>query len=337
MNNTDSRNLFAIARERGWDWREVLDFSSNVNPLGYPAGARDAIVGALDRITHYPETDSPALVEGLAKYWNVPGAGMLLGNGSTELLHFFGRAAWPGPVTLLTPASHGHLSAFPKAMKVPVNEPDRWPQRGLLVLTHPNQPTGEPLPEPLLRRAVAMREGPVLIDESYIDFTNLESTSRWCESHPNLLVLRSLTAFYGLPGLRVGALIAGDEWMKRLRPRREPWQVGVLAEAAALAAIQDSDFANRSRELVEAERTWLFEQVQEWRGAEFTESVTNYLFARIQQPATEVQDWFLNRKILIRNYTGLPGVEGQAVGFAVRTRAENQRLAEAGKERFCDG
>lgn len=337
MNNRDSGNLFAVARERGWDWREVLDFSSNVNPLGNPPGARDAIIGALDKITRYPETDSPELVEGLAAHWGVPGAGVLLGNGGTELLHFFGRAAWPGPVTLLTPTSAAHFSAFPKAMKVPVSEPDRWPQRGLLVLTHPNQPTGEPLPEPLLRRAVAMREGPVLIDESFIDFTNLESTARWCESHPNLLVLRSLTPFYGLPGLRVGALIAGDEWMKRLRMRREPWQVGVLAEAAALAAIRDSEFATRSRELIETERTWLAEQVAEWRGAEFSESVANYFFATIQRPAEEVCDWFLQRKILIRNYTGLPGIDGQAIGFSVRTRAENEQLAAAGKERFCDG
>lgn len=335
MTITHGGNLFAISRERGWDWREVLDLSASINPLGPAPGVRPAIEAALDRICHYPGQLPSELEAALAAEWRVAPHQVMAGGGATELLHFVARAGWNGPSALVTPVWSEFYRALPHALRLPMDEPERWPQRGLLVLSQPVNPTGAEIPVEILRRAIAGREGPVLIDESFIEFTRTESAVWWTEHHPNLLVLRSLSKFYALPGLRVGALVGSSEWMERLNRRREPWQVSTLAEAAALAAIADREHAERTREVVETERRWLLEQLSGLHGLHFAPGVANFLFAETDRPATEICDWFLDRKIILRNCARLPGVAGEAIRFAVRTRPENERFVQAAKEFFC--
>jgi threonine-phosphate decarboxylase len=205
----------------------------------------------------------------------------------------------------------------------------------LLVISQPVNPSGEAAPEEALKRTIAGREGPVLIDETFIEFTRLPSAIHSVDAHPNVLVLRSLSKFHGLPGLRVGALVGSSEWMARLRARREPWRVSTLAEAAARAALADHGHAERTRQLVEEERQWLLERLSALDGLHFSEGVANYLFAHTDRPAHEICEWFLERKILLRNCTGLPGVKGEAIRLAVRTRPENERFVRAAEECFC--
>jgi threonine-phosphate decarboxylase len=328
-------NLFAICRERGWDWQEVLDMSASINPLGPSSKVRPAVERALDMIMHYPGQTPDELEQALASGWNVPANSVLAGSGATELLHFVARAGWKGPTTLITPVWSEFYRAFPHALRIPMGDPELWPQRGLLVLSQPVNPTGEPVPVELIRRVVTSREGPVLIDETFIDFTRLPSAAQWVEDNPNLLVLRSLSKFHALPGLRVGAVVGSGEWMDRLRRRREPWQVSTLAEAAARAALSDLDHAERTRELVEEEREYMLDELSEMDGVRCAEGVANFLFAQTQRRAKDICDWFLERKILLRNCTGLPGVQGEAIRFAVRTRDENDRFLDAAEEFFC--
>jgi threonine-phosphate decarboxylase len=328
-------NLFAIAKERGWDWREMLDLSASINPLGPAPGVRPAVEEALERISHYPAQMPGELEQTLAAQWGISPGQVMAGGGATELLHFVARAGWTGPAALVTPVWSEFYRAFPHALRVPLDEPEKWPQRGLLVISQPVNPSGVEVPVGVLRRAIAGREGPVLIDESFIEFTRLESAVWWTGQNPNLLVLRSLSKFHALPGLRIGALAGSKEWMERLARRREPWQVSILAEAAAVAAVRDTDHAEATRQLVETERAWMVDQLADLPGLELSPGVANFLFAATTRPAQEICDWFLERKIILRNCTRLPGVSGEAIRFAIRTRAENERFAAAAREFFC--
>jgi threonine-phosphate decarboxylase len=206
-----------------------------------------------------------------------------------------------------------------------------------LALSQPANPTGEPVPPELIRKAIASREGPVLIDESFIEFTGLESAVGWCQNLPNLIVVRSLSKFQALAGLRVGALVGSREWIERLRRRREPWTVNVLAGIGARAALADSAHAARTREIVNSERNWLLDQLSGLDGLRVAPGVASFLFAETDRQASEVCDWFMERKILLRNCSGMPGVGGEAIRFAVRTRPENERFAAAARELFCAG
>jgi threonine-phosphate decarboxylase len=330
-------NLFAISRERGWDWRQVLDLTAGINPLGPAPGVRPAIEEALDRIGYYPGPAAGELEPLLAEAWGIEPELVLAGDGATGLLHFFARAGWQGPCAIVMPAWSEIYRAFPHALRLPSTNPELWPIRGLLALSQPANPTGEPVPPELIRKAIASREGPVLIDESFIEFTGLESAVGWCQNLPNLIVVRSLSKFQALAGLRVGALVGSREWIERLRRRREPWTVNVLAGIGARAALADSAHAARTREIVNSERNWLLDQLSGLDGLRVAPGVASFLFAETDRQASEVCDWFMERKILLRNCSGMPGVGGEAIRFAVRTRPENERFAAAARELFCAG
>jgi len=336
---THGGDLFAVCRARGWDWTEVLDFSASINPLGPPPGVYAALRGALGRIVHYPEREPSLLIERLAATWGVLPEQVMAGNGATELLHFLARMAPHArpeqPVTLAVPVFSEFHRAYPLAALAPVERPGAWPAEGWLILTQPVNPTGKLVPERTLCDLIFNSSRPVLVDESFLDFTDHPSSARWISQRPNLLVLRSLTKFYALPGLRVGALLAHEETLRPLRAWREPWQVNVLAEAAALAALADTAHATRSRSFMRDERAWLCAQLAELPGTAPQESEANYLLVRLAYPAGRLSAALLERRILIRNCAGWPGVEGEAVRVAVRTRAENERLISAWRDALC--
>jgi threonine-phosphate decarboxylase len=311
--------------------------STGLNPLGPAPGVRPAVEAALYKIGYYPEPDSAELEALLAEHWGIASELVLAGAGATGLVHFLARVGWQGPSAIVTPAWSELYKAFPHALRLPPNDPDRWPLRGLLALSQPANPTGEPISPELIRKAIASREGPVLIDETCIEFTALESAVGWCQELPNLIVIRSLSKFQALAGLRVGALAGSRGWIERLRRRREPWTVNVLAGVGARAALADAAHAARTREVVDEERNWLLEQLSGLEGLRVLPGVANFLFADTDRPASSICEWFLERKILLRNCTGMAGVGGEAIRFSVRTRPENERFLAAAREFFCAG
>lgn len=326
---------FAGLPEHTWDWREILDLSINVNPLGPPPGVRTAIKRAIDRIIFYPERRPKALAEALAAAWGVLPDQVLLGNGVTELVYFLARIWENEPATLVVPTVPEFRDAFPYANRVSCAERHRWPEEGLLILSQPNHATGQAIPFGRLRDWLLATRHPVLIDESFLDFSDQASAATLVARRPNLFVLRSLSPLYAIPGLRIGALIASEGVIGHLAGRRHPWAIDVIAEAAARACLEDKEHAARSRQLIREERDWLWTQFPSLPALAPLASDANFYLAHLAGGAAELCRWFEQRKVILRNATGWPGIEGEAVRFAIRTRAENERLIAMMKEYFC--
>jgi threonine-phosphate decarboxylase len=325
-------NIFAIARDRGWDWREVLDFSASINPLGPSPRVREVICRSTDRIAHYPDREAVRLQAALADAWNVDAYQILCGNGATELIAFVARICGGTAVSLALPVFSEFHRLFPGAGFVDLQRPEHWPREGLFVITRPANPTGWTLPLDILESYLSRSSAIVVVDESFIDFASAPSALHLLPSHRGLVILRSLTKFYALPGLRVGALVSNRDW----RCRREPWQVNVLAEEAAIAALQDHEHTVATLELVARERAWLSDEIRLLPNTTPEPSDANYLLVRTDYAAAALTEYFLERKILIRNCAEWPGIAGEAVRIAVRTRAENERLLAAWREFSCD-
>jgi threonine-phosphate decarboxylase len=325
-------DVFAIAREHGWNWRDVLDFSANINPLGPSPLVKPAICQALDRVVHYPEPEPARLRKALAGTWKLEEDQILLGNGATELIFFLSRFFRSTPVTLATPVFSEFHRAFPDSRTADLMDSATWPAAGLLVLTRPANPTGWTLPLETLTVYLDRSDATVLTDESFIEFCGLPSAAALIERYPQLIVLRSLTKFYALPGLRVGALIASPARIASWKQQREPWQVNVLAEEAALAAIGDGGHASRSLEFVTNERTWFVKQLSSMPNATPLPTDANFVFIRLASPASQLTTHLLREKILLRNCSDWPGLNGQSVRAAVRLRHENERLLAAWRE-----
>ena len=333
MGITHGGNLFAIAREHGWDWREVLDASASINPLGPSASVGPAICAALDRIAHYPEPDALLLIQSLAQTWNITEDQVLAGNGATELISFLARVMpETKQATLALPVFSEFHRLFRNARTADLQRPETWPQRGLLVLTRPANPTAWTLPLDFLQQRLAASNDPILIDESFLDFSEHASAATLLHRHPQLIILRSLTKLYALPGLRIGALLATAERISLWKQQREPWQVNAFAEAAALAALADLKHAALSREFIVAERDWLQKQIRILPAATPHESDANFLYVPLGYRAQLLCDHLLEHKILIRNCSNWPGLAGESVRIAVRRRHENERLLAAWRE-----
>lgn len=326
MNTHHGGRLFAIATQRGWDWRDLLDFSANINPLGPSPHVRTALEAALDRITHYPDSRPAGLLAALAAAWHVAPGDLLLGNGATDLIHFLPRV-WHGAVTIAVPAFSEFHRVFPEATLVPVTDPTAWPHSGLLILTRPVNPTGAMID---LQAWLNSTRNPVLVDESFLEFTGAKSVRELAPHRPNLYVLRSLTKFYALPGLRLGALVgAPAQWHES----RDPWSVSTLAALAGEAAVRDAAHGERSLALVRQERAWLTAAIGAIPGNTVAGSHANYLCVTLPRAASHLTAFLEDRRILIRDCTGWPGVEGdRTIRIAVRPRAENQRLIQYWKE-----
>jgi threonine-phosphate decarboxylase len=324
---THGGNIFSVADREGIAWQGVLDFSASINPLGPSAAAREAIYSALDRISHYPERNSFTLRKRLAAEWGVRPQQVLAGNGATELLFEWCRHFGTG--TIAAPAFGEFHRAWPDARLCLLADCSTWPAEGPVVLTRPANPTGTLVSAETVRRYSRERAGAVLVDESFLDFCDAGSLTS--SAGGNLFVLRSLTKFWALPGLRIGALIGDVEALGEMRP---PWPVNALAEAAALASIDDREHGARTRAFIRAESVWLAKELGQLPGLQVWPSVANYLFVETPQPA-ELTAFTAARRVLLRDCSGWPGFPVTAIRVAVRKRWENQILVDLCKEFLC--
>lgn len=329
MTVTHGGNIFEAARQRGCDWRDMMDFSASINPLGPAPGVLQAIVQALDRIAHYPEREPAELKGVLAAKWGVAQNQILLGNGATELIHFLARVFHQRPVCLCAPVFSEFHRAFPQARLVTGQDSEDWPAAGVTVLTRPVNPTGSLIQADCIEAGLVNKERILVVDESFIEFSGAPSVVSMVARYPNLVVLRSLTKFYALPGLRIGALVASEQLVRSWQTIREPWQVNVLASEAAIAALHDEEHAQRSMAFVASEREWLAQECKGLRGSRVQHSYANFLHVQLDYTAASLQEHLLERNILIRACSGWPGVPGESVRIAVRTRRENVKLLDA--------
>ncbi len=322
-------DIYAVANRHGWDWREITDFSASINPLGPSPLVIPAIRAALGRIVHYPEPGAATLRSALAAHWRIEPENLIAGNGATELIHSFARYLAPDRVSLAAPVFSEFHRAFPAASVMPFDSA-HWPADGLVVVSRPANPTGS---LPMIDGYLAATTNPILVDESFIEFCDTPSLLNRIENRGNLFVLRSLTKFHAIPGLRAGVLAGPRAVMERWAKVREPWQVNVLAEAAVLASLQDFEHAGRTREFVKTEREWLVSQLAHLHPQP---SSANYLLLSLDEPAARVAEALERRKILVRDCSNWPGVPfTNAIRIAIRTRAENQKLIAALRGVLC--
>ncbi len=205
------------------------------------------------------------------------------------------------------------------------------PQSGLL-LNNPHNPTGK-----LWTREEILpyfeQFSLVVIDEAFMDFltpSQEQSLIPVVQDYPNLVILRSLTKFYCLPGLRIGYAIAHPERLQKWQKWRDPWSVNTLAAAATAAALQDKEFQQQTWNWLQPARSQLFEQLEAIPGIQPLEGAANYLLVKTEMSATQLQQKLLvNYQIVIRDCISFPELGDRYFRIAVRLPAENDRLVKA--------
>jgi L-threonine-O-3-phosphate decarboxylase len=338
-------NLAWAAALAGCPPEAILDFSASISPLGPPNSAIAAIYAQIDNLRHYPEPEYSELRSALGSWHQLPPEWILPGNGSAELLTLAGRElANLSGTMLVTPAFGDYyrtLTAYnANILEFPLSLTGQWeilsPLSALgnygLLLNNPHNPTGRLF----LREAILPhleQYALVVVDEAFMDFLpphGEQSLIDMVPKYPNLVVLRSLTKFYSLPGLRLGYAIAHPERLAQWQSWRDPWPVNNLAAAAAIAAIQDQEFQQRTWKWLPPARKQLFEGLASIPGLQPLEGSANFLLVASQSSTCQLQQQLLeHHQILIRDCRSFKELGDRFFRVAVRCDADNQRLLKA--------
>jgi len=349
-------DVFELARLHHIDPQEIVDFSSNVNPLGPPSSALERLGEATWMVSRYPDPSYHEFRRAVAGYAGSPPEGVIEGNGATELIYLFAEAFVKEGDRILVPVpSFGEYERAARARGgAPVFVP---PARGLEVdvgrvaeemskgcaavfLSSPNNPTSRTIPEKDLLGLLELASEtgtPVCLDEAFVEFTDSPAgLSARVGEFPNLLVVRSLTKIFGLPGLRVGYGLSSEETADRLRAAKMPWSLNALAQEAAIAALGDEAFLRRSRAVVSEERGFLYEGLKKIPRLEVLRPEANFILARISDglSASVLKSILLKRRILIRDCSSFLGLGNGYFRVAVKLREDNVKLLSALGEVF---
>jgi len=331
----------------------ILDFSASINPLGPPKSAIAAIQSHLTDLNHYPDPDYGLLRQAIGKFHQLSSDWILPGNGVAELLTWVGRdLSHLSATVLFTPAFTDYYRAL-KAFDCEVetcslrsrneskNEyfcfsselPDiqNSHTKGILI-NNPHNPTGYLFSKnsllPYLEQFAL-----VVIDEAFMDFLSPEIQQSLIDlvpSHPNLVILRSLTKFYSLPGLRLGYAIAHPERLARWQAWRDPWCVNALAAAAGIAVLEDIDFQQQTWAWLERAKSQLFTGLSALSSLNPLPNAANYLLVETKIAGSLLQKQLLESdQILIRDCLSFPELGDRYFRVAVRLESENQRLIKA--------
>jgi len=346
--------VFAVARQLGVSPDDILDFSASINPLGPPAGLRGAITAAFDRLVHYPDSAAAELRDALARRHGLHPGTICVANGSTELIYLAPRLAGGRGLIVAPPFSEYAKSLARAGLEVayldlspadgfalPLATLDRHLAQGcaLLFLANPGNPTGALIPRQDIAEVIRLcrsRGTFLVLDEAFIDFCEEESATDLVAGEDGAVVLRSMTKFFAIPGLRLGYAVGSEAVIARLSALREPWSVNTLAQAAGLACLADGEYPATTRALVKAERERLAAGIAALPGLAVYPSAANYLLVRIDAGPTarELAERLFAERVLIRDCSSFRGLSDRYFRVAVRGAEENLRLLDLLKKVF---
>lgn len=342
-------------------YSSVIDFASNSNPNGTSKKALDAIKYNLGKISMYPDSDCVKLRSELSKYNNVLPENIIAGNGSSEIIRLFCEVFLNKKDSVLIPAPA--FSGFEANAKLFCNEIKYLPLKSgndfkinvdeiigqikikgikgikgikIIFLCSPNNPSGQTIAkEDIIKILNENQKTYVFVDEAFIEFSGLDSMSCEVEKYENLFVLRSMTKFFALAGLRIGYGIGNKNLIEKLNSAKLEWNVNFLAQVASIESLKDKEYIENSKFLIKKEKQNLFRDLSGMHKLKVYPSFANFFLVDIEKTGLksgEMKSMLLNKGILIRDCSNFKGLNENYVRICARTRDENQKLLEAIKE-----
>lgn len=336
-------NIHKALRDSKKDQGELLDFSANINPLGPPPWTRAFCSRNLGEIEHYPDPEYHDLIEAVARATSQEKHGILVANGTTELLYTYMRTVPCGRVVLAVPSyvdyEKSAALAGKKTAYFTLKEEDHFhldfnrfsnflEDHDLVVLGSPNNPTGQIISlDEIKRLAINHPKSQFLLDEAFLDFS--AETASAAGKFANVSTLNSMTKFYGVPGLRLGYGIFPGDLAAAIKKQLLPWSVNALAQGFGIKALADTCYQEKSEAFCTKLRNELFKNLSLIPELKVFEGAANYLLLKLRKgTGAELYAHCKDHGILIRrcdNYRGFRDKEA-FIRVAVRSSGENKKL-----------
>ncbi|SHJ84352.1 threonine-phosphate decarboxylase CobD [Paramaledivibacter caminithermalis] len=348
-------NIYEVAKKYGISEGEIIDFSANINPLGIPNKLKATIISNIEALKNYPDPDYKDLVTAIAKYNNIDEDFVIPGNGATEIIFKIVEAIKPKKSLLLAPTFLEYERALKNVQSDVIyyllNESNGFnidkndllekleDDIDLVVLCNPNNPTGQIIEKDTLVEILIECKNKgisLMIDEAFIEFVDKEeehSLIRCLADFDNLFIIRALTKFFAIPGLRIGyGLLSNKNIKKRIINKKEPWTINGFAAICGDVLFEDYEYIKKSKEFFRVERENMYSELKKLRGLKVFKPHANYIFFKVLEENIDLKDRLICRKILIRKCDNYVNLSNSFYRVAIKDKESNAELIKAIRE-----
>ncbi len=340
-------NAKEISREKNINYKHIIDFSANINPLGICENVKKSIFDNIKLIEKYPDMSYFELKTSIADYEGISSEHIILGNGAAEVLFNIIRAIQPKKTLLLAPTFSEYEEAV-AGIKGDVKyyylkEEDSFKlnkdylnfinkEIDLLIICNPNNPTGTLVSRQdiiKITEKAAESNVKVLVDESFLDFLSDEySVKKYISKYKNLIIIKSLTKFFALPGLRIGyGMCADEEVLRNTNILTPAWNINILAEKAAISAIKDEKYINDTKLYIHKEKKYLYDEMEKIKNIKVFKPTVNFLFFKVNKNI-DLFSKLLKENILIRSCSNYNGLNEKYYRIGIKTHKDNENFIE---------
>ncbi|MGE7875850.1 threonine-phosphate decarboxylase CobD [Peribacillus muralis] len=323
--------------------RSIIDFSANINPLGPPLRIKKRWSDFFEGVMYYPDPHAVELTKAIAGKEALPVPSVLVGNGGAEIIMLVANILANQKVLIIQPAfaeyEQACLAAGCKVDFHQLDPPDwqldvarlilRLREYDAVFLCTPNNPTGVSLEREAVMELIGECQKAdclVVIDEAFYDFTSDAFTyASLINRFPHLLILRSMTKIFAIPGLRLGYLLAEPNIIKRVKSYKPHWSVNQVALEAGRICLEEETYIKETREYIQTQKQTLF---RFYREIGLTVSASTVNFYLLKDESLSLFPFLLKKGIVPRHTYNFPGLDGLWLRFAVKGERDNEALME---------
>ena len=348
INSVHGADINSAAELYGLEADKIIDFSSNINP--FIVDSMDKIVAAgVGSLQKYPDIKYRRLRKNISDYLGVDDSQVIPGNGATEIIYLLMRNL-RGRLAIINPtfseyrkgAEIAGLSVvdfvmdWKKDFKLDLDEIYRRKDEfDSIFICNPNNPDGS-VREIKKLLEFAEKEGKLLIvDETFIEFADSEkgrSLVNMVEKSKNLFIIRAVTKFFGIPGIRLGYGISSNrELLQRMYDEKEPWTINSFADSASDFIFKEEEYIRKSKEYFSKERVCMINEINKIDGIKAFNSDANFILVRFEnRNVLDVKENLLKRAgLLIRDASNFIGLDSSFARVAIKNHEQNIVLVDA--------
>lgn len=363
-------NIYKVFREK--NIKEILDYSSNINPFGIPESLKTSIIENMNIIERYPDPEYLELREKIAKNNNVKLENIIVGNGATEIIFLFMKILAPKKVLIVSPTFAEYERGIRSTNNSFINENIKKLEidyfqlleeedfklnieklitkletnYDLLVICNPNNPTGKYLKleemEKILKKCNETNTK-FFVDEAFYEFVENgfeESIIKTKENKENLFIIRAFTKFFAIPGLRLGyGICFNNDLLIKMNEKKEPWSVNNFAELAGIIVLDDIEYINKTNNWIKEEKEYMFNKLNKIDGIIPYKTEVNFILVKIcdtlihkELNVKTIRKKMLENGILIRDASNFKYLDDRFFRLAIKDRENNNKVIECLKK-----
>ncbi|MCC0705688.1 aminotransferase class I/II-fold pyridoxal phosphate-dependent enzyme [Clostridioides sp. ES-S-0190-01] len=340
-------NVDEMAKLYGKDPKEIIDFSSNINPKVLP-NLEKYILRGLDECRNYPDINYTNLRKNISKYININSNFIIPGNGATEIIYLLMKSIKKRLAIINPTFSEYRRSAklnnidiidleldsnnnFKLDIDIVKNNIEKF---DCLFICNPNNPSGNVQDLKELVCLLNENNKMLIIDETFMEFVENEneySLVKYIESNKNIFIIKAVTKFFGMPGLRLGyGLTSNNNIMDKIYEHKEPWTINSFADMLSNFVFEDKDYIRNSKEYYIKERKYMLQELKNIRNIKAYDTDANFILIKVYKKAADElkKDLFKHGNILVRDASNFIGLDDSFIRIAIKSHEDNKILIE---------